>query len=190
MRPPASPSRPQPRRYAATPFDVIYRLADRIGAEAYVLPLPMYANSVEDRSVLLEQRGIGAVFDMGVRASLRVVGIGALEPDSSTLSAGMVDKEEVDEAKRAGGVGEVLGHIFGPSGKRLETSLSARALSMPVEDIRAQKTVAIAGGRIKTEAIRSILASGLLSGLIVDQRTATEIAASAPRIPDRMKARG
>ena len=177
------------RRYAATPFDVIYRLADRIGAEAYVLPLPMYANSVEDRTVLLEQRGIGAVFEMGVNASLRVVGIGAFEPDSSTLSAGMVDKEEVEEAKRAGGVGEVLGHIFGPSGKRLETSLSARALSMPVEDIRSQKTVAIAGGRIKTEAIRSILASGLLSGLIVDQNTAAEIADGAAQSPQDLRVR-
>jgi len=166
------------RRYAATPFDVLHRLADRTGAEAYVLPVPMYANSAEDRLVLLEQPGIGSVFEMGISSTLRVVGIGAMEPGSSTLSAGMVEEEETNEAKRAGGVGEMLGHIFGPSGKVVETDLSARTLSMPVDSVRSQKTVAVAGGKLKTGAILSVLASGLLSGLITDERTATQIVAS------------
>lgn len=171
------------RRYAATPFDVIHRLAIRTGAEAYVLPVPMYANSPEDRLVLLEQRGVGSVFEMGIQSTLRVVGIGAMEPDSSTLSAGMVLKEEAAEAKRAGGIGEVLGHIFGASGELIANGLSARALSMPVEEIGSRKTVAIAGGRLKTQAIRAVLSSGLLSGLITDERTARELVALADRAP-------
>ena len=151
------------RKFSATPFDVIHRLAERTGAEAYLLPVPMYANSAEDRAVLLNQRGVGAIFDMGIRSTLRFVGIGAMEPDSSTLSAGMVEKHETDEAKRAGGVGEILGHIFGLSGNLVQTSLSARALSMPVEELGSQKTVAIAGGRLKTDAIRSVLSSSTIS---------------------------
>ena len=58
------------RKYAATPFDVIHRLAERTGAEAYLLPVPMYANSAEDRAVLLDQRGVGAIFEMGVRVDV------------------------------------------------------------------------------------------------------------------------
>src|ERR1700688_2766202 len=61
------------RRYSATPFDVIHRLAERTGAEAYVLPLPFYANSVEDRAVFLEQRGVPAIMDLGVGATPRAV---------------------------------------------------------------------------------------------------------------------
>ena len=169
------------RKYAATPFDVIHRLAERTGAEAYVLPVPMYANTAEDRIVLLEQRGIGSVFEMGIKSTLRIVGVGAMEPDSSTLSAGMVDREEADEAKRAGGVGEILGHIFSLSGELVETGLSNRALSMPVREIGAQKTVAVAGGRLKTDAIRGVLASGVLSGLITDETTAAALMANDGR---------
>jgi DNA-binding transcriptional regulator LsrR (DeoR family) len=171
------------RKYAATPFDVIHRLAERTGAEAYLLPVPMYANSPEDRLVLLKQRGVGPVFEMGIQSTLRIVGIGAMEPDSSTLSTGMVKKEETDEAKRAGGVGEILGHIFDLSGHLVETVLSARALSMPVEEIGSKKTVAIAGGPIKIEAIRGVLSSGLLSGLITDERTAAGLVAKDGRNP-------
>jgi DNA-binding transcriptional regulator LsrR (DeoR family) len=165
------------RRYATTPFDVIHRLAERTGAEAYVLPLPFYANTVEDRAVLLEQRGVSAVVEMGIAASLRVVGIGTMESNASIVSTGMVEPEEFEEARRSGGVGEVLGHIFSLSGKLIENGLSARTLSMSAEDIGRQKTVAIAGGRSKVDAIRAVLASGQIFGIITDERTARALVA-------------
>jgi DNA-binding transcriptional regulator LsrR (DeoR family) len=165
------------RRFATTPFDVIHRLVERTGAEAYVLPLPFYANTVEDRAIFLDQRGVAPVVEMGVNATLRLVGIGTLEADASILSTGMVEREDFDEARRAGGVGEVLGHIFDLSGRLIETGISARTLSMPAEDIGRHKTIAIAGGRSKTDAIRSVLSSGLIHGIITDERTARALLA-------------
>ncbi len=165
------------RRYSATPFDVIHRLAERTGAEAYVLPLPFYANSVEDRAVFLEQRGVSAIMEMGIGATLRVVGIGTMEADASILSTGMIEREEFEAARRAGGAGEILGHIFSLRGKLIENDFSARTLSMSAADIGRQKTVAIAGGRTKIDAIRGVLASGLIHGVIIDERTAKALTA-------------
>jgi DNA-binding transcriptional regulator LsrR (DeoR family) len=165
------------RRYSATPFDVIHRLAERTGGEAYVLPLPFYANSVEDRAVFLEQRGVSAVMEMGIAASLRVVGIGTMEADASILSTGMIEREEFEAARRAGGAGEILGHIFSLDGKLIENDISARTLSMSAADIGRQKTVALAGGRSKIDAIRAVLASGLIHGVIIDERTANVLTA-------------
>lgn len=165
------------RRYSATPFDVIHRLAERTGAETYVLPLPFYANSVEDRAVFLEQRGVAAIMQMGIEATLRVVGIGTMETDATILSTGMIEQHEFEAALRAGGVGEVLGHIFSLDGKLIENDISARTLSMSAADIGRQKTVAIAGGRNKVNAIRAVLASGLVHGIIIDERTAKALTA-------------
>ncbi len=165
------------QRFAATPFDVIHRLAERTGAETYVLPLPFYANTVEDRAVFLSQRGVPAVMAMGIDATLRVVGIGTMEADASTLSTGMIEHQEFDDARKAGGVGEILGHIFSQTGKVIETDISARTLTMDVEDIGKQKTIALAGGRSKIEAIRAVLASGLLYGIIIDERSARSLTA-------------
>ncbi len=165
------------RRYSATPFDVIHRLAERTGAEAYVLPLPFYANSVEDRRVFLEQRGVSDIMNLGVGATLRVVGIGTMEADASILSTGMIEREEFEAALRAGGAGEILGHIFSLEGKLIENDISARTLSMSAADIGRQKTVAIAGGRTKINAIKAALASGLVHGIIIDERTAKALTA-------------
>ena len=165
------------RRFSTTPFDVIHRLAERTGAEAYVLPLPFYANTIEDRSMFLEQRGVPQVVQMGIDATLRLVGIGTMEAGASLLSTGMIEKEEFEEARRQGGVGELLGHIFDKSGALVDSELSARTLSMRAEDIGRNKTVAIAGGRSKLEAVRAVLASGLISGLITDERSARALTA-------------
>jgi DNA-binding transcriptional regulator LsrR (DeoR family) len=165
------------RRFSTTPYDVIYRLAERTGAEAYVLPLPFYANTIEDRSVFLEQRGVRPMVEMGVEATLRLVGIGTMEADASILSTGMAEREEFEEAGRAGGVGELLGHIFAADGRLIETGLSARTLSMAADDIGRQTTVAIAGGKSKIAPIKAVLASGLIRGLITDERTARALVA-------------
>jgi DNA-binding transcriptional regulator LsrR (DeoR family) len=165
------------RRYSATPFDVIHRLAERTGAQAYVLPLPFYANSVEDRAVFLEQRGVSDIMNLGIGATLRVVGIGTMEADASILSTGMIEREEFEAARKGGGAGEILGHIFGLDGKLIENDISARTLSMSAADIGRRKTVAVAGGRTKVNAIKAVLASGLIHGVIVDERTAKTLTA-------------
>ena len=164
------------RRYVTTPFDVIHRLAERTNAAAYVLPLPLLANTAEDRTVFLEQLGVADILELGVDATLRFVGIGTLGQDASILSAGLVENNEFDEARRLGAVGELLGHMFSARGELIDSSISARALSMSAPDIGRRPTVAIAGGLSKVDAIRAVLASGLLHGLITDEGTARILA--------------
>ena len=163
------------RRYVTTPFDVIHRLAEKTNAAAYVLPLPFLANTPEDRKVLLEQRGVADVFELGVKSTLRLVGIGAIDDDASILSTGLVERHEFDEARALGAVGELLGHLFSSRGDLIESGVSARALSMSAADIQQRATIAVAGGKTKIDAIRGVLASGLLHGLITDENTARSL---------------
>lgn len=163
------------RNYSATPHDVMTRLAERTGGTAYVMPVPFFANTVEDREVLLSQRGVSAVFDLAARSDLKIVGIGTTEHDASLVSSGMIEVEEIKEVIAGGGIGELLGHFFDADGRRVETTLTARTLSVGLEDPRSTRIVAIAGGKEKVGAIRSVLMSGCLSGLITDERTATAL---------------
>jgi DNA-binding transcriptional regulator LsrR (DeoR family) len=164
------------RRYVTTPFDVIHRLAEKTNASAYVLPLPFLANTPEDRRVLLEQRGVADVFQLGVNSTLRLVGVGAIDDDASILSTGLVERDEFEEARSLGAVGEMLGHLFSSKGDLIECGVSARALSMPAADIQRRQTIAVAGGKAKIQAINGVLASGLLHGLITDESTAKALA--------------
>ncbi len=160
------------RRFSANPHDVIHRLAERTGAEAYVMPVPFFANSVEDRDVLFNQRGVREIFDLASSADLLLVGIGTVEREASLVATGMIEKAELEDIKNAGGAGELLGHFFDDKGQPIETSLSNRTFTLSREALKNRRTVAVAGGKVKARAIRAVLESRFLSGLITDEKTA------------------
>ena len=160
------------RKYAANPHEVMSRLAEKTGAESFVMPVPFFANSSEDREVLLAQRGVQEVLQLGVRSDLKFVGIGTAEPGAQLVSTGMIEPHEIEEVRAEGGVGEMLGHFFDAGGRRIETTLGARTIALGYEALQGTRIVAVAGGPPKAAAIRAVLASGSLSGLITDERTA------------------
>lgn len=169
------------RRFAANPFDVINRIVERTGAEAYVLPVPFCLNSADDRRVLMAQRGIDGVFALARSATLKFAGIGTVDGQAASLAtSGMIEPHEFDEVARSGGRGEILGHFFDARGERVETEISGRITSLPYEDLRSGKLVAVAGGAAKPEAIRAVLSSGLLHGLLTDERTAGALLGPKP----------
>lgn len=167
------------RKFSANPHDVIHRLAERTGAEAFVMPVPFFANTVEDRTVLLGQKGVHEVFELAKTASLLLVGIGTTEREASLVATGMIEKSVIDDIHRAGGAGEILGHFFDDRGDPVETPLSDRTLALGREEIKDRRLVAVAGGRIKTRAIKAVLASGYLKGLITDEKTARALTGGA-----------
>ncbi|MFQ0812476.1 DNA-binding transcriptional regulator [Brucella anthropi] len=167
------------RNFAANPHDVMHRIAEKTGMPAYVMPVPFFANTAEDREVLLAQRGVTTVFDMGCRAELKIVGIGTVDAQAQLVTSGMIELGEVEEIANLGGVGEMLGHFFDADGQRLETALTARTIAASVENADMSRIVGLAGGLSKVDAIRAVLKSGRLYGLITDERTAKALVGKA-----------
>jgi DNA-binding transcriptional regulator LsrR (DeoR family) len=165
------------RNFAANPHDVMHLLAEKTGAQAYVMPVPFFANTVEDREVLLSQRGVAEVFEMAQGASLKVVGVGTVKPDTQLVTSGMIEPAEIEAIVRQGGVGELLGHFFDRDGTVLETPLTSRTLAVAMEKGCDDRIIALAGGAEKVEPLRAVLNSGRLSGLITDERTARALLA-------------
>jgi DNA-binding transcriptional regulator LsrR (DeoR family) len=155
----------------------MHRLAEKTGAQAYVMPVPFFANSSEDREVLLAQRGVREIFDMSNGAGLKFVGIGTVDADAQLVASGMIEPGEIAEIKSGGGVGEMLGHFFDAKGRVLETTLTSRTLAVDLDGPASSRVVAIGGGKDKIEAIRAVLLSGRISGLITDEPTAKALAA-------------
>ncbi len=168
------------RRFAASPFDVIHKLAERTGAESYVMPVPFFANTAKDREVLESQFGVSNVIDMARRAEIYIAGIGEVDRKSFIATAGMVDDEDVDEVVQSGACAEILGQFFTAEGRHIPNGVSQRALAPRLSDLQTHKIVAVAGGTSKTQAIRAILGSGLLHGLITDEATARRLVNAKP----------
>lgn len=178
------------RRFAASPFDVIHRLAERTGAEAHVMPVPFFANTADDRVILESQFGVSDVIAMARDASVYLAGIGEVDPKSFIASGGMVDEADVADVRRAGAIAELLGQFFDVNGRHIPNSLSDRAIAPRIDDLKSHRIVAIAGGTLKTLAIRATLLSGLLFGLITDESTARRLVMEIPDFTNQLNKNG
>ena len=141
------------RRSSANPHEVIDHLAQRTGAQAFVMPVPFMANTAADRSVLLEQRAVAEAFALADECDLMLVGIGATDGGASLVSGGMIEPADMSEIRRLGAVGELLGHFFDIDGRPIETELSRRIVTLPVDRLQIRRIVAVAGGATKVDAI-------------------------------------
>jgi DNA-binding transcriptional regulator LsrR (DeoR family) len=158
--------------YSADPYDVIHRLSDRTGVPGYFLPVPFFANSTADREVLMQQIGVSHVMEMARRTTLCLVGIGTATPEGFLAQTGAINEGDVQTLARLGARSEILCYFHDEEGRPIETGLAERSLTLTYEELKGRRIVAAAGGVDKVDAIRSVLRSGLLSGLITDEVTA------------------
>ena len=157
------------------PHAIVSRLAELTGAEPASMPVPFIANSTADRDVLMGQKAAAQAAELARQADLMIVGIGTTVPEAELVTTGMIEPDEMAGIANAGGVGEMLGHFFDKRGKPVGQDISDRILTLPLDQLKGRRIVAVAGGALKTHAIKAVLESGLLSGLIIDEHTARAI---------------
>ena len=111
--------------------------------------------------------------------TLALVGIGALEPSSLLQSSGNIFSEPELEALGAqGAVGDICLRFFDAGGERVESDVDRRVIGVSLEQLReADRSVGIAGGPRKYEAILGALRGGWINVLITDSTTAERLLA-------------
>ena len=163
------------RHGRASAFEVVMRLADRVGAQCFPMPTPVIAGSVEERELLQTQGSVRAVRELADRARVAFVGVGEVAWHGALHQDGFIDDQELAELIERGAVGEIVGWAFDADGRLIEGSTNERVAGLPLERPPRRLTVAVAGGRAKAGAIRAALCGRLVSGLITDESAARAI---------------
>ncbi|WP_342241040.1 sugar-binding transcriptional regulator [Inquilinus sp. OTU3971] len=157
------------------PFDVVMRLGDRLGAQRFLMPAPLIAESAEDRRVLEEQKPFREIMALAARADAILIGIGQLDDSAPVLQDKVISRAEYQELRQAGAIGEVLGNFLDAEGQILPSPLRDRVIGLPLDAVARRPAIAIAGGAVKVPAIRAVLSRGLLQGLITDETAASAL---------------
>jgi DNA-binding transcriptional regulator LsrR (DeoR family) len=155
------------------------RFADLTGARPTFLLAPGIASSVDAREALTSDRFVQEALAGLADVTLALVGIGALEPSSLLQSSGNIFSEPELEALGAqGAVGDICLRFFDAGGARVESDVDRRVIGVSLEQLReADRSVGIAGGPRKYEAIRGALRGGWINVLITDSTTAEHLLA-------------
>jgi DNA-binding transcriptional regulator LsrR (DeoR family) len=157
------------------PFDVVMRLGDRLGAQRFLMPAPLIAETAEDRRVLEEQKPFREIMALAARADAILIGIGQLDDTAPVLQDKVVSRAEYEILRAAGAIGEVLGNFLDTEGRILASPLRDRVVGLSLEAVAKRPAVAIAGGTVKVPTIHAVLRRGMLQGLITDETAASAL---------------
>lgn len=159
----------------ASPFDVVLRLAERIGARCFPIPTPVIAESIEDCQLLKSQRAYLSVEALVADASVAFVGVGAIGPGCPLRTDGFITDSELEDLMSRGAVGEIVGWAYDRDGRPLDNATNTRLTAIPLNGAAKRLTIAVSGGAHKAGAIGAALRGGLISGLITDERAAQAV---------------
>jgi len=153
------------------------RFANLVGGTATLLPAPGVVGSPEARRVLLRDRYMEEATELIGSVTLALVGIGAVEPSRMLAASGNVfSTAELELLREQGAVGDICLRFFDRVGAPVMTRLNDRVIGVELAQLRrADRVVAVAGGRRKTAAIRGALAGRLVNVLITDLSTAERL---------------
>lgn len=156
----------------ASHYEVVMHLADRINAQAFLVPTPVVAKSTEERELLHGQRAFVAVAELVRQARVAFLGVGWIGWNCPLHQDGFITDREVADLLERGAVGEILGWAFDRDGVLLKGATNERVAGMRLNQLPPAGSIAVAGGPRKVDAIRAALTGRLVSGLVTDEVTA------------------
>lgn len=169
------------RNLAANPLDIVLSLSARTEAAGYFLPVPYLAKNLTEKSVLLAQDSIRSMLDLARQADLVMVGIGSLDGDAHLRQVGMIADAEWTDLKSHGAVGDLMGSFIDAGGHPVASAVNQLSVGLGFQDLKGKRVVAVAGGSHKAAAILAALKTGILTGLVTDERTAAAVVELAQR---------
>ena len=156
---------------------LVRRLTDLLHGQGTFLPAPSSVGSPEARDVLLSDPFVERATALFDRLDVAYVGIGGQEPSGLLASSGNVfSPEELRTVRKAGGVGDIGLRYLCVDGRPVDTPLNDRVIGIELAQLkRAPRSIAVAGGPDKTEAIHAALVGGWINCLITDTYTAERL---------------
>jgi DNA-binding transcriptional regulator LsrR (DeoR family) len=156
----------------ASPYDVVMRLSDRVGAQCYPVPIPVVADDEEERARLQAQRWHHTVRSLVDQARAVFIGIGEIGRGCPLHADGFVTDRELGELVDRGAIGEILSWSFNRDGILLTEGVNRRITAVPPPFPADRPTIIVGAGPAKVAPIRAALTGRLANGLITDEATA------------------
>lgn len=159
-----------------TGVETIRLISEVAGGKPWTIYSPLVVSDTETAQGIKRQPGISATFRQFDRITVAVVAVGSWSPPDSQMieNPALLDSER-DELLKLGVRAEIGATLIGDSG-RIFTELDDRCVAISEPQLRkVPHVLAVAGGALKTEAIRAVIASGLIHSLVTDAATARRL---------------
>lgn len=157
-------------------WELVRICAERLGGGYQYLTAGLFSSTREIHSALLADEKIKEIFKIAKNSDLAIIGIGSMDPDSSSvIRAGHLTLEKLKASAKAGSVGYIGGQHFDINGDPL-MDLNSLTMSFDLASIRdIPQVIGVAHGSAKAIPLVGALKGGYLTSLVTDDVAAAEI---------------
>lgn len=158
----------------------ILKIASSFNGVPHFLHAPLMVHSPTLRDMLLEDKVICSVTQYWDTLTHACIGIGTLPPVTGEII--YIGEEHLGEFAKAGAVGDVCCRYFNRDGQFVDSPIYDQIIGIHPEQLRKAKHVlAVASAPEKALATASLLRSGLVTDLFVDEDLARAVLAELTR---------
>ncbi|PLP57646.1 Crp/Fnr family transcriptional regulator [Mesorhizobium loti] len=158
-------------------------MADKLGGRAYQIHAPLFADTPEQREMLMGVRAVADVFRRAREATVAVVGVGSILTDDSSYydlhPSSSADRQAIE---RSGASGELLAHLIDRDGRLSDYTLNRSLVSLTLDEFATiPRSIGIASGPSKVAPILSAMRGNHLDIIVTDEATGLGILDLAER---------
>lgn len=156
---------------------IIMRLAEKLGAEHYILNAPFLCSNAETAQALLKDDILSKPLGMARQAQIALMGAGSLEiPYATIYRYGYFSVDQFEELTRVGAVGNVCGLYYDINGQEACADFCDRLITINKNDLLCIPIrIGVAGGVDKAKPILGALRGGYFNVLVTDSLTAQQV---------------
>ena len=161
-------------------IEVISRIRGRSDLKTKALIAPLFAASSDTADVLRSEPDVAEVLGLFERLDVALLSVGSWSPRVTQLEA-LFGPGTRDELDRNGALADLAGLFFDAEGRYVQSELNARRIAIDVKQLqRTPVVIAVAGGDAKTEAIRAVCMTGLITCLVTTSSVAQRLLEMPP----------
>lgn len=169
-------------------WELIRLCFDRLDSRYRYVHAPLLVSSDELHAALMEDTHQRETFSLVRSSDVALLGIGTVDPVSSSLArGGILTSEALEEARRRGSVGAINGFHFRIDGSLVEGADQRIVGVLPSELSEGARRIAVAAGRVKAASVLGATRAGWLDELVTDVNCAEEILSLLTARPGRTR---
>lgn len=160
---------------SASSHEVVSKIADKINATYYPMPLPILVSTKQEKDLLHNQQSTKNILTLAKELDISFVGIGQIDDEAPMFKDHFINKSELNSLLKDKAVGEITGWAFDIEGNIIQGHTNSRLTSIPLCKDSDKLVIGIAAIKPKLTAIKSALKGKLINGLITNEVCAKAI---------------
>ena len=170
------------RGAAMNPHETASHLADLLDAQCFYVAAPTLTDSESTRNAFMAQPMLKEVFERGENVDLALVSVGELTYTNTMSRVGLVTRQDVDELRAAGAVGDICARWIDIEGRIVDHPLNSRVVALDPRRLPHIPCVMLAsGGKAKAEAVLGALNGAMVHVAVTDAQTARLVLSRAEK---------